>query len=491
MLESVLLRWGGIEVSAMDVYSDIFRLGEGFIQRKSEGSREYKANPIGYWRNEGAPHGHYRVLFEDDFESCLQEMQRADFSIINGLTYFGRKNIQAHASKMYSMIFDLDGVTDETLNAFLHGAFSADAYPVPNYIALSGHGVHLYYVFEDPVPLFPNIKIQLKELKYALTDRIWNGYTSTLKTKQRQGINQGFRVIGGKTKPGAPLKKVSAFRINTIPYSLKSLSRYVPEAMQVDEAKLFRESKLTLAQAKEKYPEWYEKVVVNKDKSKNRWRIEEKVHGPNPYALYDWWLRQIREGAAYTHRYFCLMCLAIYASKCGVDYERLQNDAYGLKQFLNDLSPEHPFTDADIESALECYDLRYVTFPRYDIAMVSGIPIKENKRNGRPQEMHMKIMSSIRDTIYPDGSWRNKDGRPAGSGTKERLVLEYIAEHPEDSALEIARALGVSRTTVYKYINTPVHVRAEKIGQPVEDEYERMRRERLEKYMESQESLEE
>ena len=95
----------------------------------------------------------------------------------------------------------------------------------------------------------------------------------------------------------------------------------------------------------------------------------------------------------------------------------------------------------------------------------------------------MRIMSSIRDTVHPDGSWRNKNGRPVGSGTKERLVLEYIAEHPEDSAMEIARALGISRTTVYKYINTPAHVRAEKIGQPVEDEYERMRRERLEKYM--------
>ena len=181
-------------------------------------------------------------------------------------------------------------------------------------------------------------------------------------------------------------------------------------------------------------------------------------------------MRQIHEGAAYTHRYFCVMCLAIYASKCGVDYERLQKDAYGLKQFLNDISPEHPFTDSDIESALECYDLRYVTFPRNDIAVVSGIQIKENKRNGRSQEMHMKIMSSIRDTLYPDGSWRNKKGRPAGSGTKEQLVLEYIAAHPEDSALEISRALGISRTTVYKYIGTPAYVRAAKIEQPVEDE---------------------
>ena len=56
------------------------------------------------------------------------------------------------------MIFDLDGVTDKTLNNFLHGAFAADAYPIPNYLILSGHGVHLYYIFEDPVPLFPYIK---------------------------------------------------------------------------------------------------------------------------------------------------------------------------------------------------------------------------------------------------------------------------------------------------------------------------------------------
>ena len=67
-----------------------------------------------------------------------------------------------------AIIFDLDGVTPKSLNAFLNGAFEADAYPIPNYIALSGHGVHLYYLFEYAIPLYPNIKMQLKAFKYAI-----------------------------------------------------------------------------------------------------------------------------------------------------------------------------------------------------------------------------------------------------------------------------------------------------------------------------------
>ena len=138
MLEDVLIRWGGYEVGAMEVYTDIFKLGTNQIQRNGEKSGEFKANPIGYWKN-GDSKGHYRIFFDDTFEETLKELQEADFSITNGITYFGRKNLQEHASKVYALIFDLDGVTDKTLHAFQNGAFEVDAYPVPNYIALSGH----------------------------------------------------------------------------------------------------------------------------------------------------------------------------------------------------------------------------------------------------------------------------------------------------------------------------------------------------------------
>lgn len=39
----------------------------------------------------------------------------------------------------------------------------------------------------------------------------------------------------------------------------------------------------------------------------------------------------------------------------------------------------------------------------------------------------------------------------AGSGTKEELIKEYIKNNPNANITEIAKTLGISRTTVYKY----------------------------------------
>ena len=493
MLSDVIELWDGHEVTAMDVYRDMFHFGEGYLQKENEPGGFHKANPIAYWKNDKADHGHYRIMFEDKFEELLPELQAADFSILNGITYFGRKNVQEHASKMFAMIFDLDGVTDKTLHAFLNGAFQADAYPVPNYIILSGHGIHLYYLFEDPVPLFPNMKIQMKELKYSLTDIIWNNYTSTLKIRQKQGINQGFRVIGGRTKKDAKERTVRAFQMNTHPFSLKQLSEYVPDAMKVDEKKLFRESKMSLEEAKRKYPEWYERVVVGKDKSRARWKIEEKVHGDNPYALYDWWKEKIRRGAAYTHRYFCLMCLAIYGAKCNVPYEQVEKDVFEFVPFMNALNPYDPFTVSDAESALECYDHRYCTFPIKDIEMISDIPIKRNRRNGQKQADHLEEARAVRDVrMKRQGrKWTDGNGRPR----KEGIVMEYLVKHPDVSVTEAAKELGVSRPTIYKYKGEADAMRniEMKNGKEKRDcsqsDYEKMRIARLKAYKEAMDRM--
>lgn len=439
MLEDVLRKWNGVEVSAMDVYSDIFRLGEGEIQKNGEAPGEFKANPLGYWKKADTKTGHYRVMFDDTFEETLRELQEADFSIMNGITYYGRKNSQDHASKMYAMIFDLDGVTDVTLNNFLNAAHASDydIYPLPNYIAMSGHGVHLYYVFEDPIPLYPNIKLQLKAFKYALTDKIWNHYTSEQDSPQHQGINQGFRVIGGKTKiPGV---RVRAFRMNSHPFSLDQLGRYIPEEYRIDESKLWKESKLTLKEAKKKYPEWYQKKIIEGKEFSGHWTCKRD--------LYDWWKRQIETGAAHHHRYFCIMCLAIYAVKSGIDFEELEQDSLSLITFMNLIVPDDPFTESDVRSALECYDERYCRFPIDDISKISGIVIQKNKRNGRKQSVHVRRMTLLRDDDYPDGSWRNQDGRPK----KEDQVLEWIRSHPDGRKADCIRETGLSKKTVYKY----------------------------------------
>lgn len=450
MLQDILREWGGHEVTPMDVYRDMFKLGEGYIQRSDESPGEFKANPIGYYKKKDEEKGHFRIFFEDTFEETLQELQEADFTLVNGLTYFGRKNVQEHASKMFAMIFDLDGVTDQTLNAFLSGAIVGNAYPVPNYIALSGHGTHLYYLFEEPVALYPYTKIQLKDLKYALTDKIWNRYTSTEEKVQHQGINQGFRALGAKTKEDVAAPVVRVFRLNTHPFSLAQLCEYVPDEHRIDETKLWRETKYTLSQAKKKFPEWYEKVIVNGDTSRAYWDIAGKVHGDNPYALYDWWKGRILDDASYGHRYFAIMALAIYGSKNDVPFDTVRADALSFIPFLTSINPTEPFTDEDCEVALECYDARYKTFPIKDIEQITGIPIPRNKRNGRKQKDHVVVMNKMKEVKKLLGEEIN-EGRPS----KEHEVWELRAEHPEASISELSRISGISRPTLYKYLKTP------------------------------------
>lgn len=434
MLDKIIKDWGGTEVSPIEVYTDIFDLGYGSIQKENEEPGLFKANPIGYWKNKNESKGHYRILFEDTFEEVLKELQEADFSILNGLSYFGRKNSQEHASKMYAMIFDLDGVTEDTLSNFFSGAFRSEAYPIPNYVILSGHGVHLYYVFEYAIPLYPNIKLQLKELKYALVKKMWNRYTSIQEKVQYQGINQGFRVIGGKTK--IDNVKVRAFSLNTTPFNLENLGSFVPNEFRVDESKLFTESKMTLSEAKKKWPEWYEKRVIQGN-PKGTWTVKRD--------LYDWWIRNIYESAEVGHRYFCIMCLAIYGVKCGIEYDEVKKDALDLVPYLNGLNTKEAFTKEDCMSALECYDERYITFPRDDISKLSGIEIRPNKRNYRKQNQHMEVMRAIQNITNPN--WRDGNGRKP----KKDIVSEWRSEHPAGKKIDCHKDTGLSRVTIDKW----------------------------------------
>ena len=433
-------------VQSIDLYTDMFRLGDGFIQRNGE-KGNLKANPIAYYRNESEPAGHFRIMFEDEFDDILLTLQDADFAILNGITYFGRRNEQAHASKMYSLIFDLDGITEQKLRNFFKQC-SGGVIPSPNYIVLSGHGLHLYYIFEQPLPLFPNIKLQVKELKYALTRRIWNKYTSTLDEPQYQGINQGFRVAGGKTKKGCSFDYSVVFRYRKEFFSMAELNQFVPKDSQIDEQKIFKETKYTLEDAKKRFPEWYERVVLQKERTVKKWDIAGKVHGDNPFALYDWWLSQIKTGATFGHRYFCVMMLAIYAVKCDVPKERLDQDAADLIPYLNALGDE-PFTAADVESAFECYDDRYATFPLRDIAKLSAIEIPRNKRNGRSQAVHMQLMQTQAAKLREIGEttgW-GQDGRPSN----EQKVLEWREKYPSGTRKECAADLGITERTVRRW----------------------------------------
>lgn len=380
-----------------------------------------------------------RHLITDDLGQ-LAEIQATDFSIMSPISYFGKHRSGKNARYLYAIAFDLDGVGMPQLRDTLH-QMNKDIIPKATFVVNSGTGLHLYYVLKEPVPMYPQNQKILKEMKYALTRQIWNRFTSSIKEPQLQGILQGFRVVGSGSKLGRKYPVV-AFRFGDA-VEMEKLLDYIPESSGERQyiQELMKKSRLSLVEAKEKYPDWYERRIVKKE-HRGRWTVKRD--------LYDWWLRRISDEIKVGHRFYGIMTLAIYAKKCDIDEDELRHDAFGLLQTFDDMSVEdiNRFTKDDIVCALEMFNEDYVTFPRDDIARISGLKMPVNKRNWRKQSDHIKLMNFVRDEINGNRDWRNRDGRPS----KREEVFEYMRNHPEvKKKTEIAKALQIDRGTVAKY----------------------------------------
>ena len=66
------------------------------------------------------------------------------------------------------------------------------------------------------------------------------------------------------------------------------------------------------------------------------------------------------------------------------------------------------------------------TFPRDDIAKISGLTMLVNKRNWRKQEQHLKIARATRDIIHDN--WREGNGRPSVSYTHLDVYKRQIQQ---------------------------------------------------------------
>ena len=393
------------------------------------------------------PKGNVEKFIITDGLERLDELIGAEFAIMSPVSYFGRTRAGKYARYLYAITFDLDGVDMPQLRDTFH-QMNRGFIPAATFVVNSGNGLHLYYVLESPVAMYPQNQKFLKELKYVLTRRIWNRFTSNIKEPQVQGVLQGFRVVGSGTKLGKDYPVV-AYRYGK-PVSLEYLLQYVPDTngdMQRVTG-ILEKATMSIEEAKKKYPDWYERRVVRGER-RGRWTVKRD--------LYDWWLRKIETEIHVGHRFYGIMTLAIYAVKCSIDEDELRRDADRLMKIFDEMSYEESnrFTVEDVVKALEMYNENFVTFPRADIAKYSGIPIPPNKRNWRKQEEHLLYIRGVRSVKQSMGDVVSGGGRP----DKEHLVREYMIEHPEvRKKTEIAEALQINRHTVSKYYDA---IRAE------------------------------
>lgn len=426
------------ELAPLDFYREIFPVGE--LQKREE-THNWKYNALAV-EFEKTKYGQRckKWVCEDDFGKLADLMKSENFVIMAPISYVGKKRTASAARYMYAMCFDLDGLEDKYNIQDLFHHMDIEIIPRPQFIACSGFGLHLYYQFEYPVPLFQNMAKELQILKQALTKNIWNQYITTLSSKiQYQPIYQGFRIVGGVTKDYEKTgHRVKVWRTNTHPTCIEELNNFVPKSSRVKNIQY--KPIMTIKQAKEKYPNWYKHVGL---KQSNYWTCKRD--------LYDWWKRQIAGKGKEGHRYYCIMCLAIYAKKCGIKYDELLKDALSFIKDFDAMTTraENHFTKKDVYDALKAYQDDKITVPINSISHFAGFEIPKNKRNGRKREQHIKIVNAMRimkRDVLGEDEYKN-NGRPE----KRKIVEEWQKSHSEGRKADCIRDTGLSKPTVYRW----------------------------------------
>lgn len=426
------------ELQPMEFYRSIFQEGELAAHSEQKTKGKYNAIAVELLPQELDKSNIKRYIITDELDILDELVKSNNFIITSPISYIGRSRKAENARFIYGIAIDLDGMTREQNIIDLFFQIENEVLPKPTYVVWSGGGLHIYFKFKQPIPCFKNITKQLATLKQGLTVILWNKYITSLYDKpQIQSLFQGFRMVGTVTKGG---NRVRAFEVGQ-EVDIDYLNDFVYERFKISD--IVYKSNLTRAAAAEKFPDWYEKRIVLKQ-PKGTWTCKKD--------LYNWWKSRIIDEAKTGHRYYCIMCLAIYAKKSGVSREELEQDAFNLLDTMEELTTEdnNHFTREDILAALELYNDNYYTFPIDTITQLTAIPIEKNKRNYRKQEVHLDIARNTLATLnkYND---KNLQGRPKGSGTKEAVIREWQRKRPNGTKAQCIKETGISKPTVYKY----------------------------------------
>lgn len=437
---NLLERVFGAPVTPKEFYRELFP--EDLIEDESQMDQRRPNGIATSIRSEKQRNRSFNRIIFNDLET-VEKYKDERFVIVAPVGYSGRTRFAKNAYCLFGIAIDLDHVSIKNLQNLMV-QLQNDIIPWPTYIVNSGRGLHLYYFFDNQIPLKGGRDIeQFNRLKKGLIRYIWNGYTSSKPNEREyQGVLQGYRMIGTQTKLGEDYR-VTAYRSGE-KTTIRELNRFVDDKYKTDFDDVLH---VSLAEAKELWPEWYERRIEKKqpvgiyelsDAQRKRRR-----------AWYEAWKQKIKKGAVVGNRHNCCAVLYSYAYKAGIDIEEATEDARSFMDFFNSLGTEE-FTDKDILDARGYYEPRFIKLGREGIMDKTGIDIGVTKRKAKPDTRQVSLQKAraIQNIDDPEGHWRNKNGRPS----KRNEVIEYAMQHPGATPTQIAKAVGCSRPTVYKYL---------------------------------------
>lgn len=442
------------EVTPLEFYTSIFR---GYLDIPDE------MTPGAYTgivieklpkkdnENKKGPQAH-RYSVTDGLVELLNLIETSDnFCLMSPISYAGKQRKKENARYLFALAIDLDsllyenGEPDGAYNLFYQMA--QEILPQPTYLVSSGTGIHVYYVFDEPIPLYRYNVRTLEAVRKQIVKLLWNPYVTADYKKediQWESLWQGFRVVGTRTKKGNICR---AFRFgNGDTVSFNYLCSFIDRK---SDPKLKPMPKYSYLELKTKWPDWTKRHF---DSNGRPLKHQIKKYWVCDRAVYDWFLNRIKKEVQPKHRYHSLMCLAAYALKCDVAYEEFEKDCWDLFDIYEErtIDEENHWKKSDVESALKSYKQETLKGISVDaIAAYSGIEIKKNKRNGRKQKVHLAGARAIQDiNDKANGTnWRDGNGRKP----KKDIVQQWRKEHPNGKKADCIRDTGLDKKTVYKW----------------------------------------
>ena len=445
---------GCMSVSALDFYDDIF--GDDLEEHRLP--KDYQSGEYGAIAVERIPTNNKREYRGKRYtvtrgnEELYNLIDRSEnFCMIAPVSYIGKHRTNKNARYLYALVIEIDDIEQKNgIDELFYSWHRKNlTMPKPTYVVCSGTGLHLYFVFERPLPLFKNIFEQLTEAKKYLTTSFWNKYITNSHQPEKiqyESINQPFRCVGTISKSGSAY--AMAFKTGE-KVTIEYFNKFLPQDKQMN---AIYKSKLSLKEAMKLYPKWYQSRIVE-GKERGHWNRYE--------GIYYNWIEKIKDrenGAVVGHRYNCLENLCSLAVQCNIAPEQVEKDCRELAVFLEELTEKenNHFTEYDILCALRTYHNADEGAYRRKIEYISnktGISLTPNKRNGRKQAIHIKFMNNQRAFKVELGECTN-GGRPQGSGVKKEIVQEWRTEYPDGKKIDCERDTGLSRHTVLKWWDT-------------------------------------
>lgn len=463
------------DVTPLEFYKDMF---DGVIQSRGDagtGQGNAMVDIVAYYenrtesneKNERAYSRKY--IMTDDYEALRymnpikQTREETRLCLCSPCTYFGKQKSNNMAHELVAVALDLDYVGVQQLKNVMKQIGNGSRIMPPNYIVNSGRGLHLYYFLQEPIPCYRYLVEHLTKFKCVLQDFIWNETSSLTPEKPDHGaITQAFRMVGSESKLGKDYI-VRAYKVRERRWTIEELYFWVQERASSflkecplpelkEPIEVYRKRHpLTLAEARKKYPDW------NPKNPNKKWNIKgQKGHRGD--ELYQWWIRQIKEKAIVGGRYYSILALAAYGSKCDIPLEQVEKDAMELLPYLEELTNDETnhFKKSDIKDALKFYrnNKAEVTYrlTRHRISELSKIDIPPTKRNGRKlkttHQQYRRGIKALKIQLGEADNWA-KGGRP----TAEQAVKEWQESHPNGKKADCIRDTGLSKPTVYKWWN--------------------------------------